>query len=409
VKRDGPKLSSAGEQRGNGSDPRGELATARSAFRGYRCPVHVTRRFPLALLAAFALVLAGCAATPPQLGIGPRAHSDATIDKRTLESDATLARLIAATGPGCSAAVGAHGEIAWSGATGIADLTAGTPITTDTRFDIASASKQFTATAILMLQREGALSLSDPVSTYVAGLPSWGRTVTLDALMHHTARVPDYWTVLDDDGIGFSDAADHADILNAIRRLPRLSSGTGYEYSNSNYVLLAEVVQVVSGMPLPQFLDERIFAPLGLGMVLSPGLVAPDVALSYDENAQFQPPGWTAYGAIGIFTTPSELARWGDQYRDGDIIQDDFAVGAVDEGADELYAAGMDIEPDGDLNHNGRFGGYRTTFTVSADRETTVVVMCNGFAADLFGLDAALWEIWRTPAETPTPTPEATP
>ena len=368
--------------------------------------MHASRRITGTLLAASGLVLAGCAATPPQLGIGPRAYSSATIDKRTLESDAAVAALVDANRPGCSAAVGIRGEIAWAGATGVANLTTGVPITVETRFDMASVSKQFTATAVLMLQREGALSLSDPISAYVDGLPRWGTTVTLDALMHHTARVPDYWTVLDDDGIGFSDAADHATILQAIRRLPRLSPGSGYEYSNSNYVLLAEAVGRVSGMPLPQFLAERIFTPLGLDMELTPSLVAPDVALSYDDADGFQPPGWTAYGPIGIYTTPSELARWGDQYRAGEIIQDDFSVGAVDEGAGELYAAGMDIEADGDLNHNGRFGGYVSTFTVSADRETTIAVMCNGHAANRFGLADALWAIWD-PAEDATPAPSA--
>lgn len=362
--------------------------------------MHASRLVCATVATASVLVVSGCAVTPPQLGIGPRAHSSATIDKRLLLSDQALADLVDPARPGCSAAVGLLGEVAWVGASGIADLTTGAPITTATRFDIASVSKQFTATAILMLQREGRLSLSDPVGAYVPRLPSWGRTVTLDALMHHTSRIPDYWTELDEDGIGFSDPADHARILNAIRELTRLSPGTGYEYSNSNYVLLAEVVAVASGMPLPQFLDERIFTPLGLDMELNPGLVAPDVALSYDAGDVPQPPGWTAYGAIGIFTTPSALAVWGDQYRQGDIIQDDFAVGAVDEGEGELYAAGMDIEADGDLNHNGRFGGYRTTFTVSEDRETTVVVMCNGYDADLFGLDAALWGIWR-PTEEP--------
>jgi CubicO group peptidase (beta-lactamase class C family) len=362
--------------------------------------VHASRLVCATVAAASALLLGGCAVTPPQLGIGPRAHSSATIDKRLLLSDAALADLVDPTRPGCSAAVGLHGEVVWAGASGIADLGTGAPLTTATRFDIASVSKQFTATAILMLQREGRLSLSDTVSTYVPGLPSWGRTVTLDALMHHTSRVPDYWTELDEDGIGFSDPADHARILNAIRELTRLSSGTGYEYSNSNYVLLAEVVAAVSGMPLPQFLDERIFTPLDLDMLLSPGLTGADVALSYDDGGVPQPPGWTAYGAIGIFTTPSVLVVWGDQYRAGDIIQDDFAVGAVDEGAGELYAAGMDIEADGDLNHNGRFGGYRTTFTVSEDRETTIVVMCNGHDADLFGLDTALAQIWRPAEET---------
>jgi CubicO group peptidase (beta-lactamase class C family) len=364
-----------------------------------RTPRPVSRAALAVATAATLVVLGGCAIEQPTLVPDTKVASHLEVDKRVFPSDAALEEQIDATQPGCSGAVGVRGEIVWAGARGIADLSTGTPVTIDTRFDTASVAKQFTATAVLMLQREGLLSLSDPVGRYVDRLPAWGSTVTLDQLLHHTSRVRDYWVRLDADGLGFSDPVSHEYTLDAIRRLPRLSETVGYEYSNSNYVLLAEVVQRVSGVPFPQFLDERIFTPLGLDMVLSPGLVAPDVALSYDDNLQLQPPGWAAYGAIGIYTTPSQLARWGDQYREGEIVQDDFAVGAIEDGTGDLYAAGVYIQPDGDLSHNGRFGGYVTAFTVSADRETTIVVMCNGHLSNRFGLAGALWEIWGTPAE----------
>lgn len=355
-------------------------------------------RLPRAVVAlSVALVLVGCAATPPTLQ-GSRAPAILNPDKRPLQSDAAIADWVKPDRPGCSAAVGIRGEVVWAGAAGIADLTTDAPVTTETRFDMGSVAKQFTATAILLLQREGELKLSDPVGRYVSGLPAWGGSVTLGQLMHHTSRVPDYWSVLERDGIGFSDRADHARILDAIRRLTTLEEESGHSYSNSNYVLLAEVVARASGQPLPQFLADRIFTPLGLDMELAPGLAAPDVALSYDAEGRFQPPGWTAYGAIGIITTPSELVRWGDQYRQGDIIGDDFAVGAVDDGTGEYYAAGMYIKPDDTLGHNGRFGGYISTFTVSPDRETTVVVMCNGHSAKRLELADALWTIWVEPA-----------
>jgi hypothetical protein len=112
-------------------------------------------------------------------------------------------------------------------------------------------------------------------------------------------------------------------------------------------------------------------------------------------RGQLQVGGWTSYGHTGIITTPSELARWGDQYRAGDIIADDFAIGAVPEGAGELYAAGIDIEVDGDLNHTGRWGGYVSDFTVSADRDTTIAVACNGHLGNRFGIAEALWALWE--------------
>ena len=354
----------------------------------------------VAVGAALAL-LAGCAAAPDRAAFGVPVTGTLARDnlaELSQRSDQAVADLVPADRPGCSAAVAREGVVLWAGAAGLADLANGVPVTTETSFDIASVSKQFTATAILMLQRDGLLSVSDPISTYVDGLPAWGATVTLDQLIHHTSRIPDYWVELDKIHIGFSDPADQQTTLDAIRREKKLSPGSGYEYSNSNYVLLAEVVARVSGEPLPQFLAERIFTPLGLDMVVAPTLQAPDIALSYDDDLNLQQAGWTSYGHTGIITTPSELARWGDQYRAGDIIQDDFAVGAVDEGAGELYAAGMDIEADGDLNHTGRMGGYVSDFTVSADRELTIAVMCNGHLSPRFPLANALWAIWDPPS-----------
>lgn len=318
----------------------------------------------------------------------------ATLAANRADSDNAIATLVNAAQPGCSAAVAKRGQVIWAGAGGLADLATQTPDTTSTRFDIASVSKQFTATAILMLQRQGELALSDPIAKYVSGLPAWGATITLDQLMHHTSRIPDYWVELDKEGIGFTQPATQQTTLNAIRREKKLSSATGFEYSNSNYVLLAAVVEKVSGMSLPAYLADHIFTPLGLKMVVAPTLVAPDVALSYDDNLQLQVGGWTAYGYSGIITTPSDLARWGDQYRAGDIVQADFAVGAVDEGNGVKYGAGIDLLANGRLTHSGRIGGYVSDFTVSRDRETTIAVMCNGHTSPRAGLVAALWKIW---------------
>lgn len=352
----------------------------------------------MAACAASVALLAGCAAAPPgRAGVDIRgsvvlAHQ--RIAEQSRLSDEALADLVPATKPGCTAAVARKGVVLWAGAGGLADLAHKTPVTVDTRYDIASVAKQFTATAILMLQREGGLTLGDPISKYVSGLPAWGSTVTLTQLMHHTSRVPDYWVELDEIGIGFSDPADQAATVDAIRRATTLEPGSGFLYSNSNYVLLAEVVKKVSGMPLPEFLTTRIFEPLGLDMVLAPTLHADDIALSYDDDDNLQEAGWTSYGHTGIITTASELARWGDQYRAGDIIQDDFMDGVVYEADGEYYAAGMDVEVDGDINHTGRMGGFVSDFTVSADREWTVAVMCNGHLAKRFPLAAALWKIW---------------
>ncbi len=355
----------------------------------------------VSLFAATTLLagVAGCAVPLDERPV--RAALDTALDRRVFASEEALATLVDPQMPGCSAAVGVHGEIAWAGAAGLADLSDDTPVTVDTRFDMASVAKQFTATVVLQLQREGELSLSDTVAQHVPGMPAWAQSTTLEQLLHHTSHIRDYYQSIQFQwGLGFGDHVSHADMLRAIAALPTLEPGTGYLYSNSNYVLLAEVIQRVTGQSYPDALDERIFAPLGLEMVASPNLKADDIAISYTDQLVRQDSGWSGYGAVGIFSTPSQLAIWGDQYRAGDVVQDDAYAGAVDEGDDGIvYGAGIDIHPDGSIGHLGRFGGHITAFRVSPDKNTTVVVMCNGHASDRSGVFAALWEAWVAPAE----------
>ena len=316
-------------------------------------------------------------------------------------SDEALEALVAIDQPGCSAAVAVRGELVWAAARGLADLATATPLTTDTRFDMASISKQFTATAVLLLQRDGLLSLTDPVSRYISGLPRWADDVTLDALMHHTARLPDYWIELDRAGIGFTDAADQATTLAAIAREGDREPGDGYFYSNSHYVLLATVVEIVSGQSLRAFLANRVFTPLELDMVLAPSLRDAGIATSYETDLAVQQGAWTAYGHTGIITTPSALALWGDEYRDGQIVHDDYATGAISDGEGARYGAGIYLNDDGTLSHSGRWGGYLSNFRVSVDRETVLAVACNGRGANRSGLADALWHVWTDAAGEP--------
>lgn len=126
--------------------------------------------------------------------------------------------------PGCSAAVGVEGKVIWSGVRGIADLASGAKITTDTVFDIASVSKQFTATAILLLVEAGKLTLDDPISQYVPELPDWAQTVTVEQLMHQTSGIPDYVALLAARGYQVSDRTIEAEARQALAAAPSCNS-----------------------------------------------------------------------------------------------------------------------------------------------------------------------------------------
>lgn len=291
--------------------------------------------------------------------------------------------------PGCSAAVGVEGKVIWSGVRGIADLASGAKITTDTVFDIASVSKQFTATAILLLVEAGKLTLDDPISQYVPELPDWAQTVTVEQLMHQTSGIPDYVALLAARGYQVSDRTIEAEARQALAAAPELQfkPGTRFDYSNSNYLLLGEIVHRASGQPLPEFLSAEIFQPLGLAMVVDPVGKVPNKAVSYEKGTggnrseyRVGNPAWEQIGDGGIQTTPSQLARWADNYRTGSVgglkLLEAQLAGAVETepGGGDRYGAGIVSRADGTLDHAGAWAGFVTAFHISSDRRTSVAI-----------------------------------
>jgi CubicO group peptidase (beta-lactamase class C family) len=355
---------------------------------------------PILAVAAVGVVtmLTGCV---PAAGTVPR---DSLADG-IAQSDDLLSRLLADHAPGCSGAVTIDGGIAWAGARGMADLDTGKVMTTATIFDIASVSKQFTATAILLLEQDGSLGLDDVLSAHVDGLPLWADEVTLRQLLHHTTGIPDYTGLLIDAGTEIEEAASQEDALAAIASVATLPDGADstFAYSNSNYILLAEVAEVASGIPLPQFLAERVFEPLALNMRLEPGFSSPDVAIPFArQDGTFIESGslWTQIGDGSVYTTPSELARWAGNYRSGPVggevllkatTQDAVATGSPD---GSRYGAGIQIGADGALSHLGGWAGYVTVFGVTADRSTAIVLSCNSPDVAASQVAEGLLTIW---------------
>jgi CubicO group peptidase (beta-lactamase class C family) len=291
-------------------------------------------------------------------------------------------------GPGCSAAVGSQGKVVWTGLRGAADIATHEPITTDTVFDIGSVSKQFTATAALLLAGSGKLSLDDPMSKYLTEFPAWSSTVTVTELIHQTTGIPEYEALLNSRGFQAGDRTTQDQALQAVAAVPQLSfpPGSRFAYSGSNYLLLGEIVHRVSGQSLPEFLSANIFGPLGLAMVMDPVGQVAHKAVSYtggSEGYQVTGSAWEQVGDGAVQATPSQLVQWADNYRTGRVggpkLLDAQLAGAVEigPGIPVRYAAGIYIKADGTLDHDGAWAGYVTAFRVSKDRKTSVAVSCN--------------------------------
>jgi CubicO group peptidase (beta-lactamase class C family) len=369
---------------------------------------NVMRLFPV--LAA-ALLLGGCGGHRGTPAVSPTTTTQTTADPATVNpavvasSEGLLDAAIKPGAPGCSAAVGVNGKPVWIGVRGVANLATEEPITPDTVFDIASVSKQFTAAAILLLVEAGKLTLNDPLSQHMPGLPAWAAAVTVAQLMHHTSGIPDYTGLLQAQGYGLRDRTTQEQALQALAGVSALdfAPGTSFEYSDSNYLLLGEIVQRVAGEPLPQHLNATIFGPLGLAMVVDPVGHVAHKAVSYekaDGHYQVADSLWEQIGDGSVQTTPSQLVRWADNYRTGTVggkrLLDDQLAGAVETepGGANRYGAGIYLMSNGTLDHDGAWAGFVTAFRVSADRSKSLAVSCNTDKQDAEALADSLAKLW---------------
>lgn len=335
----------------------------------------------------------------------PPSSELAGLENEAARSQAALDSLIEVDEPGCSAAVGVEGKVAWHGARGVANLKSGAKITAETVFDIGSVSKQFTATSLLLLVQAGELSLGDRLSRHIQGLPSWAGAVTVDQLIHHTSGIPDYVDLLVQQGYSLTGRTTQTQAIRALSTVTGLSfrPGSRWEYSNSNYLLLGEIVRQVSRQTLPAVLQTRVFGPLDLDMVMDPIAVIPNKAVSYEKylsKFRIVDSRWEQVGDGAIQTTPGELVRWADNYRTGrlggqELLRLQLAGAVETKPGDGRYGAGIFSSPDGSLGHDGGWAGFVTTFQISADRRTAVAVSCN-IAGDYPGpIATALTSIWR--------------
>lgn len=312
-------------------------------------------------------------------------------------SDEVLRELLTENGPGCSAAVAREGQVVWAGARGLADVARGEPITETTAFDFASVSKQFTAIAVLRLAEDGALALTDPLSRHLPALPGWAASVTLDDLLHHTSGIPDYTGLLIEAGTTPDEAADQAGAVAAIAALADVETTGEFAYSNSNYVLLAEVVAAVSGRDLASVLQASVLGDVGLR--LEPAPRGADVAVPYvaaGSDWRSTPSSWTQVGDGSIVGSPASLVEWADLYRSEVDLRQQMIEGAVDTGAPDgtRYGRGVVVAPDGSLSHAGGWSGYSSLFGVTGDYTTAIAVSCNADDLPIGQVAEALRTIW---------------
>jgi len=294
--------------------------------------------------------------------------------------------------PGCNVGVARSGKLILERSYGLADIANEVPLGPQTRFDIGSMSKQFTAAAVLILADQGKIGLDDDIHKFVPELPNYGVKVSLRQMLHQTSGIMDDTELLKLAGWVYGDAITEHASLWVLSRMPRLNfaPGTRERYSNGNYFLLGLVVKRVSGQPLGAYLQSMIFGPLGMNHTVLTGdhtVVVPHLARAYtaDGLPHLMENRDDAEGPGGIVTTVSDLALWERNFDDpkvgsAKVMAEMQTVEPLADGSDNNYAAGLFIRSYRGLRtieHDGGDGGFIADKIRFPSAGLTFIELCN--------------------------------
>jgi D-alanyl-D-alanine carboxypeptidase len=307
--------------------------------------------------------------------------------------------------PGLTYAIIRNGKIIDSGAYGLANVELKAPVNMHSLFSIGSIGKTFTSTAIMLLQKDGKLSLTDPIMKYLDSLPETWKNITIRHLLTHTSGIKDY--AHDFPGYPFIEKDrkqeyTESQFIQMAAKLPlNFDPGERWAYSNSNFVLLGFIIHKVSGKTLPEFMKEKIFGPLGMKdtRYINVREVIVNRATGYllDDDNRFVPGLYVSNffsttGDMGIITTARDMAKWSialdnEKILDKQILKEMWTPVKLNNGLEGVgilgvnYGLGWGISNHrgyDEIGHSGSFiNGYTANFIRFDDLHFAVIVLCN--------------------------------
>ncbi len=306
--------------------------------------------------------------------------------------------------PGGVVAIIRQGDIAFAKGYGMANLAHGIPFTTETRSNIGSISKQFTAFAITLLASQGKLSLDDEVREYITELPAFDQPVTIRNLLNHTGGFRELYNTMPITGWQGEDELSRDEAVRIVQRQPALQTAPGSEfnYNNTGYILLADIVTRATAVPFLEWMATNVFGPLGMDNTTiksGHGQIIPHSAQGYvfrDEGGFREARDLAAsYGAGGIYTTVGNLAKWLRNFHDArvggpDVIAQMVERGVLTDGDTIPYALGLSIgERRGlrQVSHGGSDVAHRAMLMYFPGIDAGVVTLSNnaGFTGRIAG------------------------
>lgn len=295
--------------------------------------------------------------------------------------------------PGVALAIIEQGQNIYSGQRGISNMEYNIAITDSTAFHIASVSKQFTAFLAVSLAKEGKLSLDDDIRKYLPELKNLPYKIKLRQLANHTHGLPNLFELAQIRGIEPSDRMTHKEVVEMLLHIKQVNfkPGEKFEYNNTGFVLLAEIIERVSGKAFQDILKDKIFIPLQMTNSLAvntPSLIVKNKAYSYrandgkHENYAFN---MMANGSSGISTTTKDLSKWVINWQypspeNREILNEMLRPTILNSGETVQYGLGVESKIYKGLElvfHGGGDAGYRSYILNVPKYNFSVVILGN--------------------------------
>jgi CubicO group peptidase (beta-lactamase class C family) len=296
--------------------------------------------------------------------------------------------------PGAAALVIKNGETVLHRYWGMANLAYGIPMSEKTVHNIGSTSKQFLTFALLLLQEEGKLSLDDDVREYIPELPDFGHTVTLRHLVNHTSGYREFINLIAMTGRNVTTELDIDQIIRIVQRQPELQNvpGSEFNYNNTGYALMTEVIKRVTGAPFPEWMKVNVFEPLEMHHTVvrtSPNQIVADRSVGYSpgRNGRFTEATdlGGAAGAGGIHSTMGDLAKWVSNLLNPVVgtvamIEEMSTPFELNDGSFTQYGLGLFVQDYKGLSyfhHGGADIAHRSMLMVFPDIDAAVITQSN--------------------------------
>ena len=302
--------------------------------------------------------------------------------------------------------VGSKGQVVYERYFGMANRETGLKLLPNSSVQLASISKTFTGTAVLYLHQHKFLDITERVQEYIPDFPY--NNITVKMLLNHRSGLPNYLYYMEEKGWDRNLPATNEDVLRTLAEWKpnkAFTAGKRYNYCNTNYVVLASIIERVSGVPYPQYMEDNFFDPLQMHHSFVKTIADTAVVYSYQPNGAF----WTLdfsdgpYGDKNIYSTPRDLLKWDQALYHGKIISPALLDSAFkpyshEKAGTKNYGLGWHLlmlpNDKKVIYHNGRWHGFNSAFARLTDEKVTIIIAGNKYNPGVYRASKKMYNLF---------------